>query len=101
MMVLLFALQQNLTPLHKAAKKGDHNLILKMINIIRANDKPLPNIEQISEDHRIAQIKFQRDKSGHSDWDIVNKKTKVRSYKRGGADHIVSLVWMDFTTLCS
>ena len=50
------------------------------MNVIRTKDKPLPDIEQISEDHRIAQIKFQRDKSGHSNWDIVNKKNKVGSY---------------------
>ena len=97
-----FALQQNLTPLHRAAMKGDYKLMLKMINKIRDEGTPLPDIVETCEDDRIAQVKFHRYRSGHADWVIVNKKNKVscKPTEGGGAYHITVIVWMDCTTLC-
>ena len=60
--------------------KGDHKLILKMINKIRDENLSLPDIVETSEDDRITQVKSQRDKSGHANWEIINKKNKVSSY---------------------
>ena len=57
--------------------KGDHKLMLKMINMIRNKTIPLPEIVQTSEEQRIEQVKSQRDKSGHASYEIVNKKNKV------------------------
>ena len=60
--------------------KGDHSLMLKMINMIRDESTPLPEIVQTSEEQqKIEQVKSQRDKSGHASYDIVNKKNKVSS----------------------
>ena len=55
--------------------KGDHKLVLTMMNKMR--DKDLPDILLTCEDDRIAQVKKQRDISGNSNWEIVNKKNKV------------------------
>ena len=57
--------------------KGDHKLMLKMINMIRNKTMPLPEIVQTSEEQRIEQVKSQRDESGHASYEIVNKKNKV------------------------
>lgn len=72
-----FVPQQNLTPLHRAAMKGDDRLVLEMLNKIRDETTPLPAVDQTSEEHRIEQVRSQRDKSGHSSYEIVNKKNKV------------------------
>ena len=63
--------------------KGDHKLMLNMINMIRDVSTPLPEVVQSSEEQRIEQVKSQRDKSGHASYDIVNKKNKVSSYWEG------------------
>lgn len=60
--------------------KDDHKLMLEMINVLRDKKVPLPNIEQVSEDQLLTQVKLQRDKSGHADWNIINRKNKVSSY---------------------
>ena len=60
--------------------KGDHGLLLKMINVIRDENSPLPDIEQTSEEHRIAQVIIQRGYTGHADYGIINKRNKVSSY---------------------
>lgn len=80
--------------------KGDHELMLKMINCIRSDDTPLANIVNGSEEDRVAQVKSERDKSGGGSYEIINKKNKVSSYLGGGADYIVPTVWMDSTALC-
>ena len=59
--------------------KGDHQLMLKMVNKIRDKDTPLPDIVETYEDDRIEQVRLQRDKSGHANYDIINKKNKVSS----------------------
>ena len=55
--------------------KGDHKLMLKMINKMRVES--LPEIVQASEEQRIEQVKSQRDKSSYASYEIVNKKNKV------------------------
>ena len=57
--------------------KGDDKLMLKMINMVRDETMPLPEIVQTSDEQRIEQVKSQRDKSGHASYEIVNKKNKV------------------------
>ena len=59
--------------------KGNHELMLKMINKMRDEDTPLPDIVETCEDDRIEQVRLQRDKSGHANYDIINKKNKVSS----------------------
>ena len=83
--------------------KGDYQLMLEMINKMRDKETPLPDIVQASEDDQIEQVKVQRGKSGHADWNIVNKKNKVGSIAVEGMGVITLLyvvVWMDCTTLC-
>ena len=89
---LQFAPQQNLTPLHRAAMKGDHKLMLEMINKMRDKETPLPDIVETSEDDQIEQVKVQRGKSGHADWNIVNKKNKVGSIAVEGVGLITLLL---------
>ena len=72
--------------------KDDHDLILKMINKIRDEDTPLPDIVQTCEDERIAQVRVQRGKSGHASYDIVNKKNKVSSKAIEGVGMITLLL---------
>ena len=79
---------------------GDHQLVLKMINMIRIKDEPLPDIVQGSEEQQIEQLKSYRHESGYADYEIVNKKNKVTYYCGGGADCIYLVVWMDSATLC-
>ena len=55
--------------------KGDHKLMLKMINKMRVAS--LPEIVQASEEQRIEQVKSQRGKPSHASYEIVNKKNKV------------------------
>ena len=72
--------------------KGDHNLMLKMINKIRDEGTPLPDIVQTCEDDRIAQVRLERGKSGHGNYDIVNKKNKVSSKAIEGVGLITMLL---------
>ena len=59
--------------------KGDHQLMLEMINKIRDEGTPLPDIVETCEGDRVEQVRLQRDKSGHANYDIINKKSKVSS----------------------
>ena len=59
--------------------KGNHKLMLKMINKMRDEDTPLPGIVQTCDGDRTEQVRLQRDKSGHANYDIINKKNKVSS----------------------
>ena len=88
--VVQFAPQQNLAPIHRAAMNGDHSLMLKMINKIRDESMPLPEIVQTSAEQRIEQVKSQRDKLSHARYEIVNKKNKVGSIE--GVGLIIALL---------
>ena len=65
--------------IYRAAMKGDHQLMLKMINKIRDKGKPLPDIVETCEGDRIEQVRLQQDKSGDANYDIINKNNKVSS----------------------
>ena len=62
--------------------KGDHCLMLQMINTIRSRAKPLPDIVQGSEEQQIDQVRSQRRESGEGkgSYEVVNKKNKVSDY---------------------
>ena len=72
--------------------KGDHKLMLKMINKIRDEGTPLPDIVQTCEADQIAQVRLERGKSGHGNYDIVNKKNKVSSKAIEGVGLITLLL---------
>ena len=72
--------------------KGDHNLMLKMINKIRDEGTPLPDIVQTCEADQIVQVRSERGRSGHGNYDIVNKKNKVSSKAIEGVELIILLL---------
>ena len=63
--------------------KGDHKLMVKMINKIRDEGIPLPDIIENCEEDQIAQVRLKRGKSGHASYEIINKKNKVSSKTMG------------------
>ena len=50
-----------------------------MLNKIRDEGKPLPDIVETCEGDRIEQVRLQRNKSGNANYGIINKKNKVSS----------------------
>ena len=60
--------------------KGNHELMLEMINKLRDKGTPLPDIAQICEADRISQVRSERDsRSVYASYDAVNKKDEVSS----------------------
>ena len=63
-----------------------------MINKIRDEGTPLPDIVETCEDDQIEQVKLERGKSGNGSYEIINKKNKVSSKSVEGVGLITLLL---------